>query len=93
MGHTKPSDLLDLAKELSEIRELAGLKEKSPNVFYFKSVPFLHFHDKDGVRWADVRTTDGGWKKFEIDFKADIASRAKFLKAARAAYTTLTKSK
>jgi hypothetical protein len=32
MGHTKPSDLVDLGHELNAIRELASLKEKSPNV-------------------------------------------------------------
>jgi hypothetical protein len=93
MGHTKPSDLLDLAKELSEIRTLEGLKEKSPNVFYHKAMPFLHFHDKDGVRWADVKDIDGAWCRLDIDFAASARARSNFLKAVRSAHSSLLKVK
>lgn len=54
MGHTKPQDLEDLKPVLDYIRTLEGLKEKTSNIFYYKSAPFLHFHDKNGKRWAEV---------------------------------------
>ena len=78
MGHTKYSDLKDLEKELDQIRKFEKIKEKSPGVFYFKSTPFLHFHDKDGVRWADARLPDG-WKHIDINFASTAATRKKFL--------------
>ncbi len=55
MGHTKLELIGDLAFELAALRLLPGIKEKKPGIFYFKALPFLHFHDKDGVRWADIK--------------------------------------
>jgi len=92
MAHTKPADLKDLEQELSELRSLPGLKEKSPGIFYFKSVSFLHFHDKDGKRWADVKV-DGCWNKLPVDFRASTAAKAKFLKAALDAHAKISAPK
>ncbi len=92
MAHTKASDLKDLASELSELRSLPGLKEKSAGIFYYKSISFLHFHDKDGKRWADVKA-GGSWQHVDIDFKASAAARAKFLKAAKAAHLEISAPK
>ena len=47
MGHTKPADLEDLQDILDTLRTWDGIKEKSRNVFYFRSKPFLHFHDSE----------------------------------------------
>ncbi len=88
MGHTKADNLLDLKDELKMISELEGIKEKSPGIFYFKSIGFLHFHDKDDVRWADVKTKEG-WKKLEIDFKANKAVKKKFLEDVHLYYQKL----
>lgn len=93
MAHTKPEQLADLEQELDALRALAGLREKSPGVFYFGTLPFLHFHDKHGIRWADMKVKGGGWQKIEIDFKAGKAERAKFLKAAAAGHALLAAGK
>ena len=85
MGHTTKENLIDLKDELAQIAELLYIKEKSPGIFYWKSLPFLHFHDKDGVRWADVKTNEG-WKKLEIDFKANKKSKSDFIKAVKIHY-------
>ncbi|HXH31814.1 MAG TPA: hypothetical protein VNJ01_13460 [Bacteriovoracaceae bacterium] len=79
MGHTKFEDLSDLSDELNKVRTLIGLKENCPGIFYFKSKPFLHFHDKDGVRWADIRVNDE-WLKLDIDFLATKKEKSKFMK-------------
>jgi len=79
MGHTKPKDLLDMQAELNVVRAVEGMREKSPNVFYFKSKPFLHFHDKDGKRWADVMV-DGAWKFVDCPFGLPARARKAFLK-------------
>jgi hypothetical protein len=93
MAHTKPEQLADLEQELEALRALAGLREKSPGVFYLRSLPFLHFHDKHGVRWADMKVKGGGWQKLEIDFKAGKAARARFLKEACAGHASLSAGK
>jgi hypothetical protein len=90
MGHTKPQDLHDLKDVLAEVRALEGLKEKNPGIFYFKSKGFLHFHDKDGKRWADVKVK-GSWQELEIDFFANNAKRKAFLGKVVEAHRSLTK--
>jgi hypothetical protein len=78
MAHTKSHDLKDIQEELNKIRELDALKEKSPGIFYYKSDGFLHFHDKDGKRWADIKVK-GEWKELKINFHASKATRESFL--------------
>lgn len=85
MGHTKFENLKDLSKELAIIRCIENLKEKKPGVFYYKSTPFLHFHDKDGVRWAHLKTPEG-WQKVSLDFAASAKVKQQFIKSVRAAY-------
>lgn len=55
MGRCKHELLAPLEPALAEIRKLKGLVEKKPGIFYFKSQGFMHFHEKDGKIWADVR--------------------------------------
>ncbi len=90
MGHIKPELIADLATELAAIRTLPHLKEKKLGVFYLKSTPFLHFHDKDGLRWAHVKTADGEWEKVEVSFGASTSARNSFLKAIKAVHATIT---
>jgi hypothetical protein len=92
MGHTQSKALKDLEGELAIIRTLPGLKEKSPGIFYFKSTPFLHFHDKDGDRWADVKIQNK-WAKIGIAFDPSKSARTQFLKKVRAAHTEISKGK
>ena len=54
MGHARYNDLRGLEKVLDEIRKLPGIAEPTPGIFYLRRVPFLHFHTKDGMRWAEV---------------------------------------
>lgn len=87
MGHTKSQDLTDLSRELAQIRELEGLKEKSPGIFYYKAIGFLHFHDKDGKRWADIKAKDG-WQELAIDCGASAVQRKVFLSQVKKAHKT-----
>jgi hypothetical protein len=84
MGHTKPSDLADLADVLAELAALPGLVEKKPGIFYRKGASFLHFHDKDGERWADVRAGTG-WARVDVPFGAGAAAKKKLVAAAKKA--------
>jgi hypothetical protein len=92
MGHTKPSSLVDLKEELEFIGALPSIRQKSPGIFYFKSVPFLHFHDENGNRWADVKI-NGKWQMFKICFAASKAVRATFVKDIELAHKKISGSK
>jgi hypothetical protein len=92
MAHTKPEMITDLARELEAIRGLDRITEKSPGIFYYKSTGFLHFHDKDGRRWADVKTPTG-YEEIDIGFSANAAARRRFLKAVKDAHARLASTK
>lgn len=85
MGHTKPELLRDLSSELEIIRKLDGLKEKGNGIFYYKSIPFLHFHDKDGKRWAHIKSQKD-WSELNIDFNASETQRRIFLTKVKKAH-------
>jgi hypothetical protein len=93
MGHTQPKDLKDLQPILDQIRTWEHLKEKSPNIFYFKSKPFLHFHDKNGKRWADVRDGETWGKEIAIPFDCAAAQSRSFLDEVRRRYQGLLVAK
>jgi hypothetical protein len=88
MAHIPYEQLKDLELELKSIRTLLSIKEKKPGVFYFKSKPFLHFHDKDGFRFAHV--SDGkDWKRVVIDFNANQKQKKDFLKNVKQIHSAL----
>ena len=90
MGHIKPELIADLSTELAVVRELPLIKEKRPGVFYFKSVPFLHFHDKEGQRWAHLKEINGDWKRVDIPFQASLTQKKRMLKVIQATYEVAT---
>lgn len=91
MGRCDPSLLKDLKNELADIAKLPGLKEKSPGTFYWKQIPFLHFHVKDEDRWADVKISKKEWGKIvPIPFEPSKAARTVFLKEVKKRHTLLT---
>lgn len=89
MGHTKPQDLADLKTELQQIEKLPGLIHKKPGIFYYKSTSFLHFHDKDGKRWAHIKI-DKDWQELDIDFTASKTTKAQFIKQVLLAYKKIS---
>jgi hypothetical protein len=82
MAHCPYSELADLEPALREIRTWPDVREPSPGVFYVKRLPFLHFHIKDGVRWADARKG----AKWGPKIPAPRAAWKTFLAAARRYY-------
>jgi hypothetical protein len=55
MKHAGAEALDRLEDLLTELRSLAGLKEKSRGVFYWRSKAFVHFHDDPSGLYADLR--------------------------------------
>ena len=85
MAHTTPAKLRDLKEILKEISSWDSIRERGAGIFYFRSVPFLHFHDKDGERWAHVKN-EKKWKMLILPFEANNSSKTSFLKNVRKLY-------
>ena len=92
MAHTKASNLRDLQDVLNRIREWPEIRERAPNVFYYKTTPFLHFHDRDGERWADVREGPNWGAAIDVPFGAGDRHKKGFLKEAERRYRAFNKN-
>ncbi len=55
MKHASAATLDSLEELLTSLRSVAGLRERSRGVFYFRSKPFLHFHDDPAGLFADLK--------------------------------------
>jgi len=93
MAHCPYDRLNDLEPALAVLRTWPGLRETKPGIFYFRSEGFLHFHiDKEGRRWADVKTAPrGGWKEIPL-LRSSRHQREAFLAAAEACYRAYRKA-
>ena len=87
MGHARYSELRDLEKILDEIRKLPGIAEPTPGIFYLRRVPFLHFHTKDGMRWADAKIGLSWGPELPIPFDCGRREKTRFLREVRARHT------
>jgi hypothetical protein len=83
MAHCPFQKLGDIAEALDEIRTLPSVREPKPGIFYLKSKPFLHFHEKDGKRWADIRDDDDWGDPVDLPFGPSRLQVERFIKAAR----------
>jgi hypothetical protein len=86
VAHCPFDKLNDIAKALEEIRGWPEVREPKPGIFYFKSKPFLHFHEKDGKRWADIRDGADWGEPFPLPFKANGRQNAELVRHARKRY-------
>jgi hypothetical protein len=66
MGHARYEDLRDLEKVLAAVRTWPGISEPTKGIFYLRRKPFLHFHVKDGARWADAVVGKRDTDPFEL---------------------------
>ena len=71
MSHCSYENLSDLEPALSFIRSLEKIKERKPGIFYLKSRGFLHFHEKNGKRWADIRDGENWGSEVPISLNPD----------------------
>ena len=93
MAHCPYEKLADLEPVLDAVRQWVAIKEKKPGIFYFKALPFLHFHEKDGERWADVRDGKTWGEPVAISFQSTKTARGTFQKEVRRRYEALAKPK
>ena len=69
MKHADAAALDKLEDLLQQLRALGVLNERSRGVFYWKSKPFLHFHDDPTGLYADLRT-GADFERFEVNSSA-----------------------
>jgi len=86
MAHCPPEQLGDLADVLAALRCWEGVSEAKPGIFYLGRTPFLHFHLKDGRRWADARDGADWGEPIEIPLGSRPRQRAAFLATVSAYY-------
>jgi hypothetical protein len=67
MAHANPKTLEPLLPLLRQLREVKGLKEVKPGIFYLRGAAFLHFHDEQGAMSVDLKKPGGaGFDRYRI---------------------------
>lgn len=67
MAHADAKALEPFLPLLRQLREIKGLKEKQPGIFYLRSNAFLHFHDEKGMLCVDLKKPGGsGFDRYAI---------------------------
>jgi len=93
MGHARPDELLDIADVLEEIRALPGVSERSRGIFYIGRDPFLHFHTKAGVRWADAKDGRDWGPELPLPIGPPQVAKARFVKEVRRRHEASTNAR
>jgi hypothetical protein len=71
MAHADDAALKRLLPLLRQLREIKGLREMKPGIFYVKGSAFLHFHDEAGALVADLKKASGvGFDRYPVDLPA-----------------------
>ena len=67
MAHADAAALQRLQPLLRQLREIKGLREMKPGIFYLKGSAFIHFHDEDGALIADLKKAGGsGFDRYPL---------------------------
>ena len=67
MAHADPKALEPLSPLLRQLREIKGLKEVKPGIFYCRGAAFVHFHDEQGALVADLkRASSSGFDRYPL---------------------------
>lgn len=67
MAHADAAALARLLPLLRQLREIKGLREMKPGIFYLKGSAFLHFHEDQGLLIADLKKSGGGFDRYPVD--------------------------
>ena len=72
MARADAEALKTLQPLLRQLREIKGVKETQPGVFYARRDAFIHFHDEAGVLHADLKKPGGsGFDRFALASAVD----------------------
>jgi len=83
MRHITADRLAGIDALLVQLRQVDGLVEKQPGVFYRRSRAFLHFHEDGDDVYADVRLSGDEFERVRVTTKS--AQRALLTTVRRAA--------
>ena len=68
MAHADETALQRVQPLLRQLREIKGLREMKPGIFYAKGSAFIHFHDEAGALIADLKKAGGsGFDRYPVD--------------------------
>ena len=68
MTHADEAALQRLLPLLRQLREIKGLREMKPGIFYLKGSAFIHFHEEAGALVADLKKPGGsGFDRCPVD--------------------------
>ena len=68
MAHANEDALKTLLPLLRQLREIKGLREVKPGIFYLRGAAFLHFHDDAGTLAGDLKKAGGvGFDRYLVD--------------------------
>ena len=68
MAHADEAALQRLLPLLRQLREIKGLREMKPGIFYLKGSAFLHFLDDGGALVGDLKKASGsGFDRYPVD--------------------------
>jgi hypothetical protein len=65
MKHACEAALDSIQPVLLELRQLEGIRERKPGIFYRNSSAFIHFHEDPAGIFADV-SRDGEWLRLPV---------------------------
>jgi hypothetical protein len=68
MAHADEAALQRLLPLLRQLRDIKGLREMKPGIFYMKGSAFIHFHNDAGALVADLKKAGGsGFDRYPVD--------------------------
>ena len=67
MAHADATALQAVLPLLRQLRDIKGLREMKPGIFYLKGSAFLHFHDEAGALFGDLKRSRGGFDRYAVD--------------------------
>ena len=68
MAHADATALQAIQPVLRQLREIKGVREMKPGIFYIRGDAFAHFHQDGGVLHADLKKPGGsGFDRYPID--------------------------
>ena len=67
MAHADEAALARLLPLLRQLREIKGLREMKPGIFYLQGSAFIYFHDDAGALVADLKKPRGGFDRYPVD--------------------------
>ena len=72
MARVDAEALKTLLPVLRQLREIKGLKETQPGIFYARRDAFIHFHDDGGTLYADLKKPGGsGFDRYPLATAAE----------------------